>query len=147
MAADRSLELWLDHARTSHMPDDRTCRWPRPVIHIDPGIEGGRPMVAGAPVVSVAARILAGEPLEDVADDYGINRRQALVACWWSGTHDDDYTDWWARWADQVHAALAAADDTDTVCAHIPDPPAMTDEPDEPAYRRTEDVPVKKGLL
>lgn len=136
------LAVWY-HGR--YADTDRTCRWPRPVIHIDLAVSWGRPMVGNAPV-GVFERVLAGEGLMDVADDYGINRRQALTACWWLGMHDDDFADWWARWADQTHAALATTDDTDTVCAHIPDPPTMCD-PDDTGYRPTEDVHVQGELL
>jgi uncharacterized protein (DUF433 family)/plasmid maintenance system antidote protein VapI len=127
-------QLTVEQVRLARWYHDRyagqdcTCRWPRPVIHVDPAVAFGRPMVAGAPVASVAGRILAGEPLEEVAEDFGLNRRQALVACWWAGSQDEDFTDWWARWADEAGAALATADDGDTVCQHIPDPPSMTKE-------------------
>lgn len=138
------LARWY-HQR--YADSDRTCRWPRPVIHIDPGVSWGRPMVGGAPV-GVFERVLAGEDLMDVADDYDITRRQALTACWWLGSHDDDFVDWWSRWADETHAALATADDGDTVCEHIPDPPSMGDgDEDEPVCRPAEDIRVKEGLL
>lgn len=144
---DRSQELWLNHARTSQTPTDRTCRWPRPVIRIDPAVAFGRPMVAGAPVASVAGRILAGEPVAEVADDFGLNRRQALVACWWAGSQDDDFADWWARWADEAGSALATADDGDTVCEHIPDPPTIADCANEDGYRPVTTINVAGGLL
>jgi uncharacterized protein (DUF433 family) len=59
----------------------------RPLITTDPAVNHGQPMVGPAPVDAVCARIWAGEPLADVAADYGISREQVLVACWWQARY------------------------------------------------------------
>lgn len=128
----------------TYADQDRTCRWPRPVIHTDPGVNGGEPSIGGVPVTVIAGRIAAGEPATDVAADYRLTRREALTACWWCGSTLDDFADWWARWADSASLILGTVSDDDTVCADLPDPPLMGD--DDGPVRPVENVPTG-GLL
>lgn len=99
------LALWY-HDR--YADTDRTCRWPRPVIHIDPGIRGGRPAIAGVSCEAYAERVHAGESLDEVADDYGVTREQVLLACWWIATMERQprWAKAWENWGGQAHLSL-----------------------------------------
>lgn len=49
----------------------------RPVV-IDPDVLSGRPVITGTriPLLAVAARTKHGEPVKEIADDYGISQRR-----------------------------------------------------------------------
>lgn len=116
----------------------------RPVIHTDPGVQGGRPCINGVPVATIAGRAAAGEPLAEVAADFGLTRREALTACWYQAAYDDDYAGWAQEWIDTAWTVLGTAADHDTVCEAVPDPPPLADQPD---YRPMPTIAVAGGLL
>lgn len=130
------------------MSVDRSCRWPRPVIRTDPGVNGGRPCISGVPVSAIAGRAAAGEPLAEIAADHGLTRREALTACWHAAAHGDgygdDYAGWAQEWVDAAWTVLGTAGDDDTLCEAVPDPPPLADQP---AYRPMTTVTVTGGLL
>jgi hypothetical protein len=77
-------------------------------------------MVSGASVGAIASRVAAGEQVDAVAEDYGLIRGEALLACWWVGM--DGPIGWrvlWREWAEGARAALV-----DGSYDEIPDPPA-----------------------
>jgi uncharacterized protein (DUF433 family) len=93
----------------------------RPLITTDPAVNHGQPMVGPAPVDQVCSRIWAGEPLADVAADYGISREQVLVACWHQARHGTQaWRGRWRRWLDDSEAFLWL---TNPPYDAIPDPP------------------------
>lgn len=109
---------------------DRTCRWPRPVIHTDPGVQGGRPCINGVPVATITGRVAVGEPLGEVAADYDLTRREALTACWYQAAYDDGWAGWAQEWIDAAWVGLGTAGDDDTVCEAVPDPPPLMEKDD-----------------
>lgn len=92
----------------------------RPLITTDPAVNFGRPMVGSAPVEAVCSRIWAGEPLAEVAADYGISREQVLVAAWFLGTYGRTAA-WQKRW--RVWAGTFAWSLATGRYDAIPDPP------------------------
>jgi uncharacterized protein (DUF433 family) len=93
----------------------------RPVIQIDPAMRFGRPHIKGVSTNAIAERVIAGESVDEVGDDYGLSRHEVLLACWWEGT-GGEYRKEWKAWAEEVWPALGGWNkpfDADT----LPDPP------------------------
>ena len=68
----------------------------------------GRPTIGDSrlPADSVASRVMAGESVQSVAEDYQISEEQVRLACWWLVKHDSERKRWkalarksWATWA------------------------------------------------
>lgn len=98
---------------------DRTCRWPRPVIHIDPGVQFGHPMINGSPCEVLAGTVSAGDPVELVADEFNATRADVLISCWWLGmAGPPEWQHAWGSWAQAAHSMIAAGRYDE-----VPDPP------------------------
>ncbi|MUN41430.1 DUF433 domain-containing protein [Actinomadura litoris] len=96
------------------------CDWPRPVIHVDPAVRSGQPMIRGISCAAIADRVHAGDAPEDVALDYGVTRTEVLLACWWAGLNGRPYIRRrFAAWAKNAHQLIARGE-----YDQVPDPPA-----------------------
>ena len=96
-----------------------------PEITVRPGYRFGRAAIAGVECSAYAGRVAAGEDPLQVADDYGITRREILLACWHSGIYGTEDWEMALRpWAEQAYRHLASGD-----YDQIPDPPSKEDDP------------------
>jgi hypothetical protein len=77
----------------------------------------------GHPTDTVAGMVWAGEPVDAVADEYGLSRGEVLVACWYEGMHGQPrgaFRRAWHGWAQQAGLLMWRS----TVdYATVPDPP------------------------
>jgi uncharacterized protein (DUF433 family) len=69
----------------------------------------GRPHIRGISTDAIAGMVVAGESFETVADEYGLSRREVILACWYEGDQGS-YRKRWRQWADQVYYLLAKDD-------------------------------------
>ncbi len=77
----------------------------RPHVRIDPKVAFGAPTVRGVPCDVIAAMVMAGGGIGEVAADYEISRHEVLLACWHEGIHGG-YRRQWGVWAQQVGVRL-----------------------------------------
>lgn len=66
-------------------------------------------MIRGVACEAYAEMVAAGEPVDVVADEYGVSRAEVLLACWWIGM--DGPPQWrkrWRAWAESAHGPLAS---------------------------------------
>lgn len=108
----------------------------QPYIAVRPSMRSGQPTLNNTrlTVDAVVGMLWAGESVDEVADEYGIDRHTVLVAAWYAGSHGLPgarrkglaATHWWRErwgvWADQAHDALWATKNRDVDA--IPDPPS-----------------------
>lgn len=95
----------------------------RPRIVIDPAQQFGRAHLerTGIKTIDVAGAVAAGDPVAEVAEEYGLTRHEVLLACWHEGG-DGSFQELWGEWSKRVHEALASWEPYDL--ATVPDPPA-----------------------
>ncbi len=94
----------------------------RPRIIVDPAIRWGRPTLEGTHTATVdaAGMVAGGDPVEVVADEYGLTRHQVLLACWHEAINGD-YQDRWGVWGAGVGHTLAYGGPAEVDA--LPDPP------------------------
>ena len=98
----------------------------QPHVRIEPAVRFGYPHVGGVPTDAVAGMVWAGETVSAAADDFGLSRAQALVACWFECRHGrprSSYRKAWRQWADDAGQAVWSGVDWD----QVPDPPSRED--------------------
>lgn len=104
----------------------------RPVLTIDPGVQGGAVCVDGTriPASTVGSIVWQGDPVCDVAQDYGITRADVLLACWWWADQEQyqrtkfgrSVRKRWGAWIETAHAHFAHSLHIDK----LDDPPQVT---------------------
>ncbi|MFD0968095.1 DUF433 domain-containing protein [Plantactinospora endophytica] len=99
------------------MPADQD----RPVVVIDPALAFGRPQIKGVTTGALAGRVMGGDSVNDVVEDFGLTRREVLLACWHEGIQGE-FQRQWGGWAAEVHAALGGWEPLDVDA--LPDPPS-----------------------
>lgn len=99
-----------------HLKAPWGCDWPRPVIHIDPGMRFGKPQIGGVSCEAFTGRVRGGDAVEEVAADFGVTRAEVLLACWWVGLNSPAQD--LRAWAEDAGASLARAE-----YDQVPDPP------------------------
>lgn len=77
----------------------------RPHVRVDPAINFGRPHIRGISTEAIVGPYVAGEAPEAVCDDYGLTRRELVLACWHEAMHGERPE--WREWAQRIHPALA----------------------------------------
>ena len=90
-------------------------------VRLDPSVDFGRPLVGRSPVGVVAGAVWAGDPVDDVADEYGLSVPQVLVACWYMARYGSRV--WHRRWGAWLRVNEAHL----WSCHHdqVADPPAV----------------------
>jgi uncharacterized protein (DUF433 family) len=63
-------------------------------VVIDPRISFGSPMVKGIPTWAIKGRWSAGEPPEEIAEDFGIREKEVMDALSFEGVDDDQLQKW-----------------------------------------------------
>jgi uncharacterized protein (DUF433 family) len=95
----------------------------RPHVRVDPAQRFGRPNVKGISVQVIADMVWTGESIGRLAENYGIDRADVLVACWFAGRHGT--RKWRKRWGDWALAAYNQMWNASTVDYRaVPDPPS-----------------------
>jgi len=97
-----------------------------PRVECQPGMRFGQPHVGGISVGMLAGQVWAGSGVDTIAADYGLERGQVLVACWYAarygtGLGPADTRRWkqrWAGWATAAETVVRRGDWDD-----VPDPP------------------------
>jgi len=88
-------------------------------IRVDPTINYGYPTIGGAPVDAITMRIWAGEPINEVTDDFHLTRTQAIIACWYQALHGtSSWRDRWGKWRTTTDEHLWSGNHQ-----HLTDPP------------------------
>lgn len=59
----------------------------RPHVRVDPAQRFGRPTVKGLSTDMIASQVLVGASVEEVMAEYGVNREDVLVACWFEARY------------------------------------------------------------
>ncbi len=94
----------------------------RPRVVTDPAVRFGAPNVRGVSTAAIAERVVAGEAVDAVAEDYVSTRHEVLLACWHEGIHGDRmYRKRWGRWAEAIQRRMMYPDRFDP--AAEADPP------------------------
>lgn len=92
-----------------------------PALSIDPRWQGGSCCVAGRRVPTSA--LAAHAPIADTMDDYGVTRREVLVACWYEWQWGDRRTQrglWsWVAFPFLAHGDYEGCPDPDTPLAEL----------------------------
>lgn len=89
-------------------PSPWGCDWPRPVIHVDPAVRFGQPMIRGVSCEAYAGMVAGGEAADVVADEYGVTRAEVLLSCWWMGMEGPPrWRKHWRGWAEGAHREVA----------------------------------------
>jgi uncharacterized protein (DUF433 family) len=63
-------------------------------VVIDPRISFGSPMVKGVPTWAIKGRWSAGEPPDEIAEDFGLRETEVIDALSFEGISDDQLTKW-----------------------------------------------------
>ena len=119
-------------AETWHQPD-------RPMIVLDPGVNGGDPALyrSRVRVENILERLDAGDDPEDVAEDHGLTRGDVLVACWFDARYgvDDhprkEWLGWWEQWEPSLWQAKTAQDYESIPFPFEPAVPSAQEEDDQ----------------
>ena len=100
----------------------------RPFLTIDPGMQFGRVCLnhTRTPADVVAECVFAGDPVDYIADAYGLTREDVLLACWWvtfdatvrpksrRTASEQRLVERWGPWCELVHASLGGWSDQPT---------------------------------
>ena len=92
----------------------------RAEIAINPGIQFGRPCIAGRRVTVevLAEQVMAGDTAEHIASLYEVGRADVLVACWYQANYGTRrWKQRWGKWAEANFDAFWRGDHD-----RIPDP-------------------------
>lgn len=105
----------------------------RPRIIVDPAVRWGRPHLEGThtATVDVAGMVVAGEPVDVVADEYALTRHQVLLACWHEALNGGIRRSGWLAWATRAHPLLSDP----ARAAGVPDPPTTPSAPTGRVYQ------------
>lgn len=94
----------------------------RPHVRAEPGIRFGQPNVKGVSAEVLGDLVFAGDPVDEVAEDYGMTRGDVLVACWYLGMYGGKaWVRRWRSWCNDVYDLLARNNPDYTA---VPDPPS-----------------------
>lgn len=63
-------------------------------VMIDPRVSFGSPMVNGVPTWAIKGRWTAGEPPDEIADDFGLRKTEVVDALAFEGVEDDQLRKW-----------------------------------------------------
>lgn len=87
-------------------------------VKIRPGFSFGRAAIRGVRCENIAERVMAGEDVEAVGADYGIEPIEVALACWYVATYERRRKAWrpWWGWAVEAYIPLSAGE-------RPPDPP------------------------
>lgn len=95
----------------------------RPVVVADPGMRFGAPNVRGVSYYALTDLYAAGESIERIADDFGMDRPDVLVAFWYAGMYGTRAERAWLKaWAMEQHPSMWRGEWD-----------AVTDPPEKPA--------------
>lgn len=77
---------------------DIVIRWhlagPNSAVVIDPRVSFGSPMVNGVPTWTIKGRWAAGEPPDEIADDFGLRKEHVVDALSFEGIDNDKLQKW-----------------------------------------------------